>query len=481
MTPAKIAWPGLLLACAALGAAPPQEGALREPALAALKKAATFYHDKVSRHGGYVYYTSLDLTERWGEGKAAPDTIFVQPPGTPTVGMALLDAHAATGDPFYLEAARDAARALVQGQLESGGWTQVIAFGSDVDKDAGKYRQRKGGRRNTSSLDDGQTQSALLMLIRTDRALDFRDAEIHEAALFGLGALLRAQFANGAFPQVWTGPVPARPVVRAQYPTYDWRTEGRIKNYWDQYTLNDGLAGTVARTLIEAHRVYRDETYRHALETLGDFLVLAQMPDPQPAWCQQYNEAMVPIWARKFEPPAVTGWESQDVMETLIAIARYTGKTHYLEPIPRALAYLRTCLLPDGRVARYYELKTNRPLYMDARYRLTHDDSDVPIHYGWKQPARLDAIEAAYRDASAVKSSSTDARPPAVSALEPAARRAIAELDDQGRWVSTYAGERLVGQPRFRTGFRYLSSERFRENVEALTAYLLATSRRGRK
>ena len=92
-----------------------------------------------------------------------------------------------------------------------------------------------------------------------------------------------------------------------------------------------------------------------ALKKLGDFLILAQMPDPQPGWCQQYSYEMVPIWARKFEPAAVTGWESQDVMETLMLIARRTGDAKYLEPIPRALAYFQKSLLPDGQVARFYE------------------------------------------------------------------------------------------------------------------------------
>ena len=268
--------------------------ALRGDALRAMEKAAAFYRGEVASHGGYVYYYSVDLRRRWGEGEASPDTIFVQPPGTPTVGMAYLKAHAATGDRAFLDAAREAAEALVSGQLESGGWTQAIHFGQAGRKD--RYRNGKGGNRNVSSLDDGQTQAALQMLARADLALDFQHAGIHDAALYGLEALLKAQFPNGAFPQVWTGPVGSRPVVRARFPDYDWKTEGRIKNYWDHYTLNDGLAGTVSDTLITAHRVYKDEKYKAALRKLGDFLILAQMPDPQPGWCQQYNEEMVPIW-----------------------------------------------------------------------------------------------------------------------------------------------------------------------------------------
>jgi hypothetical protein len=99
--------------------------------------------------------------------------------------------------------------------------------------------------------------------------------------------LLKAQFPNGAFPQGWTGPVEKQPVVKARFPDYDWRTEGKIKEYWTAYTLNDNVAGTVADALIVAHQVYKDEKYKAALAKLGDFLILAQMPDPQPGWCQQ--------------------------------------------------------------------------------------------------------------------------------------------------------------------------------------------------
>jgi PelA/Pel-15E family pectate lyase len=444
----------------------PAQTGPREEALQALKKAATFYRTKVASRGGYLYYYSPDLKDRWGEGKFGPETVFVQPPGTPTVGTAYLKAHAATGDAYYLDAAREAAEALVCGQLESGGWTQAIHF-APVAQRMGKYRKGNGGSWNASSLDDGQTQSALRLLVRVDQALGFRHAGIHEAARYGLDALLKAQFPNGAFPQVWTGPVAARPVLQAKFPEYDWKTEGRVKEYWNHYTLNDGLAGSVADVLIEAHAVYKDVRYRAALEKLGDFLILAQMPAPQPGWCQQYNPEMAPIWARKFEPPAITGWESQDVLETLLRIARLTGNKKYLEPIPAALAYFKTCLLPDGRIPRYLELRTNRPLYMDAAYRLTYDDSAAPAHYGWKQEARFDRIEKACQDAKA-GTPLPKPEPPA----EDEVRKIVKELDAEGRWISMFAGEPLVGQPKFAAGFAYVSSAVFSRNVQTLSAFL---------
>ena len=447
------------------------ERALREQVLTTMDKAAMFFRTHVASHGGYVYYYSVDFEQRWGEGKATRDQIWVQPPGTPTVGMAYLKAYEATGDRFYLDAARKAAEALVYGQLRSGGWTNSVDFNPHGQRVA-LYRNGKGRGKNNSSLDDGQTQSAIQLLVRVDKALSFQNKDIHESARIALDTLLAAQFPNGGFPQVWTGPSAKQPVIQAGYPDYDWRTEGRIKNYWDMYTLNDNVPGYVAQALIDAYRVYNDQRYRTALERLGDFLILAQMPDPQPAWAQQYNYDMRPIWARKFEPPGISGDESQEVIETLMEIYHITGESKYLEPIPRALAYLKRSLLPDGRLARFYELKTNKPLYMFRRgdvYTLTYDDSNLPAHYGWKIESRLDEIEKKYNDLQR----KTRANQPEV--LESQIRQIIAGLDEQGRWVSIYRGESLVGQPRFKPNDSYISSAVFSRNIEMLSEYLIAT------
>ncbi len=453
--------------------APHAPSASTHDARQTIRKAAQYYANTVASHGGYVYYYSDDLTQRWGEGKASIDTIFVQPPGTPTVGMAYLKAWRATGDPFLLNAARKAAQALMDGQLESGGWQQVVHFAPPERGRMGKYRHgRGGGTFNASSLDDDQTQSALQFLMQMDQAFEFRNAEIHEAVMFGLDALLKAQFTNGAFPQVWTGAAQETPVVKAHYPDDDWRTKGRLKDYWNYYTLNDGLAGTVAETLIAAHRTYGDPKFKTALAKLGDFLMLAQMPLPQPAWCQQYNYETIPIWARKFEPPAIATWESQDVMETLIQIARHTKDEKYLEPIPRALDYLtEQCLRPDGRMARFHELQTNRPLFLDKKYQITYEHDDTPSHYSWFQKARLQKIQKNLDDARQGKAIGVTGSP---QNQEQTIEGIINRLDAMGRWVSTYDGEPLVGQPKFQPGFRYLSSEVFSRKIEALSEYILS-------
>ncbi|MDZ4852996.1 MAG: pectate lyase [Pirellulaceae bacterium] len=448
----------------------------RELVTESMKRAATYYRDQVSGRGGYVYHYTLDLKTRWGEGLASKDQIWVQPPATPTVGMAYLQAYEATGDRFYLDAAKAAAEALVYGQVKSGGWRNAIDF-DPKGTNAAQYRNGKGNNKgsNSSSLDDGQTQSALQFLTLADKALGFENATIHESVAIGFRALLEAQFSNGGFPQVWTGPVTSQKPTQANYPEYDWRTEGRIKNYWDMYTLNDNTTGYIAQALVEASHVYQDAKYKEALKRLGDFIILAQMPDPQPGWAQQYNFAMQPIWARKFEPPGVSGDETQEAIETLMLIYRETNDARYLAPIPKALQWLRKSMLPGNLLARYYELKTNRPLYMERvgeKYSLTYDDQRLPEHYRWKTESRVELLEKRLQQCKAGK---IEEAKPSQAELTRQAASIVKQLDVDGRWVTTFSGERLVGQPKFTAGDRYLSSQIFSKNLTALAEFLQAT------
>jgi len=468
-----LAWAACLCGPAARAADAPA-GDLRTQAAAAMRGATAFYTARAAVRGGYVYYYSADFAQRWGEGKATASQAWVQPPGTPTVGLAFLRAYEATGDRLHLDAARATAEALLYGQLESGGWTYVVDFDPAGPRVA-RYRNGRGRGRNYSTLDDDVTQAALRFLIRLDRALDFADKPLHEGVRIALDALLAAQFPSGGFPQGWAGPVARHPAVKASFPDYDWRTENRVKDYWDLPTLNDDLTSHVARTLADAATTYRDDRYRAAVARLGDFLILAQLPDPQPAWAQQYDHGMRPAWARKFEPPAVTGRESQDAIETLLFVHRLTGDAKYLKPIPAALDYLRRSALPDGRLARFYELRTNKPLYMTRDYRLTHVDTDVPTHYAFKVASRVDALAKAYAAAARGPVTTAPTTPATRSVSADRVRTILAALDADGAWVSTYAGESLTGQPKFEPGARYIASDVFARNLETLSDYLLAT------
>ena len=77
----------------------------------AMHRAVRFFREQASTQGGYVYQWSADLAKREGEGKVDETTVWIQPPGTPAVGMAFLNAYRACGDPMLLEAAKETADA----------------------------------------------------------------------------------------------------------------------------------------------------------------------------------------------------------------------------------------------------------------------------------------------------------------------------------------------------------------------------------
>ncbi|PYV07475.1 MAG: polysaccharide lyase [Acidobacteria bacterium] len=403
----------------------------------ALRKAVEFYRTKVAAHGGYHFRYTADLSYGRSEHTETPHRVEVQREGTPIVGMAYLDAYEATGDRYYLEAAQDVANLLVRGQLCSGGWDYFIEFDPGKRGQFGYRADREcngplaAEAKGVTNLDDNVTQACLRLLMRVDRDLEFKDAKIHEAARFALDSLIKAQYANGAWPQRYSRfPDPKGfPVKRASYPE-SWPRDWPGSNYYSHYTFNDNSIVDAIDALLEAARVYNEPRYRAAAERGGDFILLAQMPEPQPGWAQQYDRDMHPAWARRFEPPSVTGGESQSVMKMLVVLYRETGNRKYLEPLPRALAYYKRSILPEVEnpseirrracpegtacLARFYELRTNRPLYITKGtrvsvldqsattvdgYEVSYSDASVITHYGvLTSGERLKQIEREYQE-----------------------------------------------------------------------------------
>lgn len=432
-----------------------------------MHRAIEFFRHQVSKHGGYVYQYSADLTKREGEGSVGLNTAWIEPPGTPFVGAAYLKAYRRCGDPLLLDAAKEVARALVVGQLESGGWGNQIEF-SDVSRRDIRYRfdtdlnreviiQSGRKKRNTTTLDDNKSQSACHFLMSVDQELSFSDSKIHEATLYALNSFVKAQYPNGAWPQRYDQPSDQslqNRTLKASIPE-DWPRDYPAGKYASYYTLNDHSISDMIRLMLDAWFVYKNSDYLEAAKRGGDFLVLAQLPEPQPGWAQQYDKKMQPSWARKFEPPAVTGGESQAVMKTLMILYRRLighdeSAQKYLMPLPSALRYYRDSLLPSGNLARFYELETNLPLYMTHDYQLTYDADDLPTHYRFIIRSNLDDLQREYDQLIGAKGIDPW-QPPSISPTERSAaltkrvNAIIDAMDPRGAWVEAgklkYHGE----------------------------------------
>lgn len=484
-----------------------------DAAKAALVRAVKHYHEKAASHGGYVYRYSADFTLREAEGSPAPDTIWIQPPGTPAVGAAFLEVYLATGDKGALQAAVDAAHAVTRTQLASGGWDysghfdaanrQKHLYRRDTDgklldrSDAPRgeagwhvWRERKHHETNYSTLDDDVTQSALRLLVRVDEALGFKDQEIHESAAYALTALMQAQYPNGAWSASFetypaTPPDTKRyPVKKGAYPE-TWSRKW-TKDFMGCYVTNDDMHASMMHAMLLAGQTYKEPRYTDAAKRAGEFLLLAVMPSPQPAWAQQYDAAMQPVWSRAFEPPAISGRESQAIMWSLLTLTAATADKKYLAPLPAAIAYFRKSKLPDGRLARFYELQTNKPLYFNRGpngkgWEITHDDSTPASNYGWKWESELDAIETTARRLNAGGVAPGLYTLPSVKpATDDEIEKILSSLSAEGAWVEK-EGER--GFMRDAQGKKtapaggVLHSETFVANVESLCAWLKTKAR----
>jgi PelA/Pel-15E family pectate lyase len=394
----------------------------------ALERATRYFVYMVAAHGGYLWWYSEDLKERAGEGKATETQIWVQPPGTPSVGFAFLRAYRITGDEVFLKAAKGAADALVWGQLASGGWQYKIDFdavGSRQwyfrrDKEKG---EPQGKRRNYSIFDDNTTQSALRFLMAMDEATG-KKGPYHDAVEYALDFMFRSQFPNGAWPQVYPPP-----------------SEG----YWNYYTFNDNAMNDCIAVMLDAHRIYKDGRYLESAKKCGDFIVASQLPSPQSGWAQQYDHDMKPAPARWFEPAACCSATTIGNIRTLIKLHLETGEEKYLKPIPAAFDWLNRSKLRENLWARFYELETNRPVYVTSDRKIVYEQVNLRPGYSWFGDYGYGEVARMYESVTALgqekyierrnRPLSAEEKHQRIRRLEAHARDVISAQDAKGRWV----------------------------------------------
>lgn len=156
------------------------------------------------------------------------------------------------------------------------------------------------------------------------------------------------------------------------------------------------------------------------------------------------------------------------MIETLLFLTEVTGDQRFLKPVPAALAWIRRSLLGDGQIARFYELKTNTPLYFrreGENYFLTYSDSDLPRHYSFKSRSAIDRLEARYDalktgEPLPVKDASLKSLVKEVTAI-------LGKLDAQGRWLTPRTGKAANDEQTL-----WLRSEEFSKNLTKLSEFV---------
>jgi PelA/Pel-15E family pectate lyase len=348
----------LIILAATLGLSAPAFSQSRAEIERTMKRATSFMVEKVATKGGYVWSYLPDFSRRWGEIEAKPSMIWVQPPGTATMGHLYLDAYHATGDEYYYRAAEAVAGALIAGQHRSGGWNYFIDFAGPsstkhwyetIGKNAWRMEEFQHHSDNATFDDMGTSESAQLLL---RIYLEKRDARYRPALERAVNFVIDSQYPIGGWPQRWP--------YDANYPEY--------QRY---ITFNDDVAAENVKFLTMVYQTLGDTRALDAITRGMNIYLLTQQGPPQAGWGLQYTLDLKPAAARTYEPAALHTAATGSNVDQLMNFYRMTGETRFLARIPEALAWLESVRLPQPRNGRsfptFVELGTNRAIYVHRR------------------------------------------------------------------------------------------------------------------
>jgi PelA/Pel-15E family pectate lyase len=276
-------------------------------------------------------------------------------------------------------------------QQATGAWDKNIDM--SVPPESGKAA-------GMSTIDNGATYTQMEYLARVHRATG--NAKYAAAFRRGFEYLLKAQYANGGWPQFY----PLR------------------GGYWDHITFNDdAMVGVM--TLLRAVGAGRPEyaflsdedraRAKKAVDKGVEVILKTQvMQDGKlTVWCAQHDEkTLLPAKARSYELPSLSGSESVGIVEFLMGIEKPSPEV--VRSVKAAVEWFERSKITGIRVvtkdgdrvvvedagaapvwARFYELETNRPFFCGrdgvVKYQLSQIEAERRNHYNWyvNRPEKL--------------------------------------------------------------------------------------------
>lgn len=384
----------------------------RSGILSTMMRATRFMADSVSENGGFLSHYLPDLSRSWGEMEAYPTMVWVQDPGTVSMGNTFLDCWKATGDDYYYQQARKAANALVWGQLPCGGWNYFINFGGLNSTLKWYHTIGQNGWRleefqhyyGNATFDDEVSSAAALFLLRFYLAR--LDPAFKPPLEKALGFVLKSQYPLGGWPQRF-------PLM------HDFHKNGD-PDYTSFYTFNDNVLWQNIKFLTACYATLNlqqpyyaggNTPILNAIRRAMNFLLISQQPRPYAGWAQQYTMDLKPASARSYEPASLDPQYTATNIELLLKCYEMTGDRRYIQRIGDAIDWLKTAWIrstPEKDVfiyPKFMDPVTGVPLYThrkgeDVIFGHYYDDRDstrTVAHYGNFRRIDLGRIERDYQ------------------------------------------------------------------------------------
>jgi len=487
-------------------------------------QATRYMVDNVSVNGGYVWYYLPDFSRRWGEMEAYKTMIWLQEPGTISMGNLFLDAYQATGDEYYYQAAEKAAAAIIWGQSHEGGWNYFVDFAGDRSMKQWYNTIGKNGWRleefqhyyGNCTFDDNTTTDAARFLLRI--YLEKLSPEYKPALDKAIDFILESQYPLGGWPQ--------------RYPLrYDFSKENH-PDYTSFYTFNDDVIMQNIDFLIQCYESLGEQRFLDPIQRGMNFYLLSQHSTG--AWAHQYNMDLQPAGARSYEPNAlVTKITCRNALQ-LLKYYQLTGNQVYLNAVPKAIEWLEKTSLPqnlteNGKYSHpyYIEIETGKPIYVHRKgsnvnsgvYYYDYSPDNLIIHSYGKRAFPFETLKEEYKKLKNTNPKEIESASPLLPGIftgtstpqeyprvgdeiitPPDIKKVnevLKSLDEQNRWLEThvmisnpYAGDgkkseltdkysqTYVGDETDTSPFRddsdqqYISTSKYIENMKLLISFL---------
>ena len=287
-------------------------------------------------------------------------------------------------DWFRSDEAITIADSVIQYQSPQGGWPKSTNL-AKPPKSADDIPPPGRGRAN--SFDNDATTVPMQFLARITHATG--ETKYKESFLRGLDYMLAAQYPNGGWPQFWP--------LRKGYYSHITYNDGAMIRVLE--VIRDVAKGKVPYSFVDAERRKKaDKALQLGIECILKTQI--RQNGKLSAWCAQHDaKTLEPTWARAYEPPSLSGGESVGIIRFLMEIEEPSDEI--VAAIEGAVDWVRSVEMEgwrqesvrndDGRRerklvadpdadslwARFYELKTNRPLYVDRDSKFRYDYNEI--------------------------------------------------------------------------------------------------------